>query len=56
MAVSLTVEDKHKLQLLENKVIIKICGPEKDEISGCRILCIEELRYVAYTGQWLRWI
>jgi hypothetical protein len=36
---SLTFREEHKLQILENKVIMKICGPKKDEMSnlGCYI-------------------
>jgi hypothetical protein len=42
---SLTLEEEHRLRVLENKVLRRIFGPGRDEVTGeWRILHNEELR------------
>jgi hypothetical protein len=42
---SLTLREKHRLRMLENRVLRRIFGPKRDEVTGgCRKLHNEELR------------
>jgi hypothetical protein len=41
---SLTVREEHRLRVFENRVLRRIFGPKKDEVTGeCRKLHNEEL-------------
>jgi hypothetical protein len=42
---SLTLREEHRLRVFENKVLRRIFGPKRDEVTGgCRELHNEELR------------
>jgi hypothetical protein len=42
---SLTLREEHRLRMFENKVLRRICGPRRDEVTGeWRKLHNEELR------------
>jgi hypothetical protein len=42
---SLTVREEHRLRVLENRVLRRIFGPKRDEVTGeWRKLCNKELR------------
>jgi hypothetical protein len=41
----LTLRDEHRLRVFENRVLRRICGPKRDEVTGeWRKLHNEELR------------
>jgi hypothetical protein len=31
---SLTLKEEHRLRVLENRVLRRICGPKRDEVTG----------------------
>jgi hypothetical protein len=42
---SLTLKEEHRLRVFENKVLRRIFGPKRDEVTvGCRKLHNEEFR------------
>jgi hypothetical protein len=42
--LSLTLREEHRLRVFENRVLKRIFGPERDELTGgCRKLLNEEL-------------
>jgi hypothetical protein len=42
---SLTLKEEHRLRVFENRVLRRIFGPKRDEVTGeCRKLHNEELR------------
>jgi hypothetical protein len=42
---SLTLREEHKLRVIENRLLRKIFGPKRDEVTGeCKKLHNEELR------------
>jgi len=45
---SLTFREEHKLQVFEIKVLRKIFGPKKDDISRLRFCIMRD--FVIYTG------
>jgi hypothetical protein len=34
---SLTLREEHRLRVLENRMLRRIFGPKKDEVTGCWI-------------------
>jgi hypothetical protein len=40
---SITLREKHRLRVLENRVLRRILGPKRDEVTGWRRLHNEEL-------------
>jgi hypothetical protein len=53
---SLTVREEHRLRVYENRVLRRIFGPRRDEVTGdWRKLHNEELHNMVRTGSnWLR--
>jgi hypothetical protein len=54
---SLTLREEHRLRVFENKVLRRIFGPKRDEVTGgWRILHNEELRDLYYSLSIIRLI
>jgi hypothetical protein len=53
--LSLTLREEHRLRVFENRVLRRIFGPKRDEITGeCRKLHSEELHILYSSSYFIR--
>jgi predicted negative regulator of RcsB-dependent stress response len=53
---SLTLREKHRLRMFENRVLRKIFGPKRDEVKGERRRLHNEELYDLYSSPNIIWV